>query len=34
MSAKFNIDDLRPIDHVDKAFIPAMFVHAKGDKFI
>ena len=32
--AKFNIDDLKPIDHVDKSFIPAMFVHAEGDEFI
>ena len=32
--AKFNIDNLKPIDHVNKSFIPAFFIHAKGDKFI
>ena len=32
--AKFNIDDLNPIDHVDKTFIPAFFIHAKDDDFI
>ena len=32
--AKFNIDDLKPINHVNKSFIPAFFVHAKDDKFI
>jgi len=32
--AKFNIDHLRPIDHVQNAFIPAFFIHAKDDKFI
>ena len=32
--AKFNIDDLNPIDHVDRSFIPAFFIHAKDDKFI
>lgn len=32
--AKFNIDHLKPIDHVDKAFIPAFFMHAKDDTFI
>ena len=30
----FNIDDLKPIDHVSKSYIPALFVHAKDDKFI
>ncbi len=32
--AKFQIDDLSPIDHVDKAFIPAQFIVAKSDDFI
>ena len=32
--AKFNIDHLKPIDHVNKSFIPALFIHAKDDKFI
>ncbi len=33
--AKFDINDLNPHkNHVDKAFIPALFVAAKGDNFI
>eukprot|EP00921_Rhytidocystis_pertsovi_P000775 GHVQ01001353.1.p1 GENE.GHVQ01001353.1~~GHVQ01001353.1.p1 ORF type:complete len:920 (-),score=211.95 GHVQ01001353.1:192-2951(-) len=32
--AHFDIDHLSPIDHVDKSFIPAMFIGAKDDKFI
>ncbi len=32
--AKFNIDNLRPIDHVSKSFIPALFFRGKEDKFI
>ena len=32
--AKFNIDDLNPIEHVDKSYIPAFFIHAKKDTFI
>jgi len=32
--AHFNIDDLNPINHVNKSFIPAFFIHGKDDKFI
>ena len=32
--AQFNIDDLNPLMHVDKCFIPAFFVVAKDDDFI
>ena len=30
----FDIYDLKPIANVDKAFIPALFVHGKQDDFI
>ena len=30
----FDIYDLKPIENVDKAFIPALFVHGKQDDFI
>lgn len=32
--AQFDINDLCPINHVDKTFIPALFVAAEGDTFI
>jgi pimeloyl-ACP methyl ester carboxylesterase len=32
--AQFNLDDLTPIAHVGQAFIPALFIVAKGDEFI
>jgi pimeloyl-ACP methyl ester carboxylesterase len=32
--AKFDLMLLNPIDHVDKAFIPAMFAHGVDDDFI
>eukprot|EP00656_Telonema_subtile_P007390 TRINITY_DN13473_c0_g1_i4.p1 TRINITY_DN13473_c0_g1~~TRINITY_DN13473_c0_g1_i4.p1 ORF type:complete len:371 (-),score=76.31 TRINITY_DN13473_c0_g1_i4:503-1615(-) len=32
--AKFKIEDLNPIAHVDRCFIPAVFVHGKEDNFI
>lgn len=32
--AHFNINDLNPIDHVEEAFIPALFAHGEGDDFI
>ena len=33
--AKFEINDLNPLkNHVDKAFIPALFISAKDDNFI
>jgi hypothetical protein len=32
--AKFDLDDLVPIDHVSKSFIPALFIVAKSDDFI
>jgi hypothetical protein len=32
--ARFDINDLSPISHVDKSFIPALFVAAEGDTFI
>lgn len=32
--AKFDINDLNPIDHVAQCFIPAMFAAAKEDTFI
>ena len=32
--AHFDINELSPISHVDKAFIPALFVAAEGDSFI
>lgn len=33
-NAKFELDKVSPIAHVDKAFIPALFAHAVGDDFI
>ncbi len=32
--ANFEMDALNPMQHVDKAFIPALFIVAKGDDFI
>lgn len=32
--ADFDIDKLQPIKHVDKTFIPALFLTANGDDFI
>lgn len=32
--AKFELDKVKPINHVDKAFIPALFGHANDDDFI
>ena len=32
--AKFDIREISPISHVDKSFIPALFVAAEGDTFI
>ena len=32
--AKFDINDLNPMDNVDKCFIPAMFAAGKNDTFI
>jgi hypothetical protein len=32
--AKFDLEDLSPIDHVSECFIPAMFACANGDDFI
>eukprot|EP00388_Colpodella_angusta_P017148 GDKJ01042470.1.p1 GENE.GDKJ01042470.1~~GDKJ01042470.1.p1 ORF type:complete len:479 (-),score=72.20 GDKJ01042470.1:176-1612(-) len=32
--ANFDIDDLCPIRHASKCFIPAFFVHGEGDSFI
>mmetsp|Transcript_30416 Transcript_30416/g.27666 ORF Transcript_30416/g.27666 Transcript_30416/m.27666 type:complete len:270 (-) Transcript_30416:640-1449(-) len=32
--AKFDLDELKVIKTVDKAFVPAYFVHATGDDFI
>lgn len=32
--AKFKVESLTPIEHVDRCFIPAIFVHGKGDNFI
>jgi cephalosporin-C deacetylase-like acetyl esterase len=32
--AFFDIEDLNPLGHVDQAFIPALFIVAKGDNFI
>lgn len=31
---KMDISKLNPIDYVDKCFIPALFVVAKGDDFV
>jgi hypothetical protein len=32
--ARFDINDITPISHADKTFIPGLFVAAKGDTFI
>jgi len=32
--AKFELEKVKPIAHVDKAFIPALFAHAIDDDFI
>ena len=32
--ARFDINDITPIAHADKSYIPALFVSAKGDSFI
>lgn len=32
--ASFDINDLSPIRHADKCFIPALFVAAEGDEFV
>mmetsp|Transcript_3755 Transcript_3755/g.4366 ORF Transcript_3755/g.4366 Transcript_3755/m.4366 type:complete len:138 (-) Transcript_3755:151-564(-) len=32
--AKFELDKVKPINHVDKAFIPILFGHAQDDDFI
>lgn len=32
--AKFDLEKVKPINHVDKAFIPALFGHANDDDFI
>lgn len=32
--AKFDLNDLTPIDHVKQCYIPALFAHATGDDFI
>jgi len=32
--AKFELDKVKPINHVDKAFIPILFGHGKDDDFI
>ena len=32
--AGFNINDLNPLDHVEKSFIPVNFIAANGDTFI
>ena len=32
--ARFDINDITPISHVDKTYIPALFVAAKADTFI
>jgi hypothetical protein len=32
--AKFDINNLSPIDHVDKCFIPVIFAHGNQDNFI
>ena len=32
--ARFDINDLSPISHVDKTYIPSLFVAAEGDTFI
>ena len=33
-NAKFELDKVSPISHVDQAFIPALFAHATDDDFI
>jgi hypothetical protein len=32
--ARFDINDITPLAHADKTYIPALFVAAKGDSFI
>ena len=32
--AKFEVDNLKPIDHVGESFIPALFIAANGDDFV
>lgn len=32
--AGFNLEDLNPLEHVDKSFIPVQFIAASGDTFI
>lgn len=32
--AKFELDKVKPINHVDKAFVPILFGHANEDDFI
>jgi pimeloyl-ACP methyl ester carboxylesterase len=32
--ANFDLDKVKPIDHVDRAFVPILFGHAKDDDFI
>ena len=32
--AKFDMNKLNPIEYVDKCYIPALFVVAKGDDFV
>lgn len=32
--AKFDINNLSPIDHVKKCFIPVLFAHGNDDNFI
>ena len=32
--ANFDINDISPVSHADKVFVPALFVAAHGDKFI
>ena len=32
--AKFKVEDLNPMAHVDRCFIPAIFVHGREDGFI
>merc|ERR1712166_1011711 len=32
--AKFKVEQLKPIEHVDRCFIPAVFVHGREDNFI
>ena len=32
--AKFKVSQLKPIEHVDRCFIPAVFIHGRADDFI